>query len=152
MIAASKVEVLISKVPSGQSPSLLTSKFQRLGWVSKSCIWKYVVKLFKWLIIDWYYLEQSFIKGSFLGKGCLCEKVQLQCLLRFKTSHTFQFFAFLSPYFPIVLTLDQSFDNGDFLVFDSVLYTLSSCTIECLCTAVCKSQFWCYIPCILKIL
>ena len=71
----------------------------------------------------WYYLEQSFIKGSFLGKGNLCEKVQLQCLLRFKTSHTFQFFAFLSPYFPTVLTLDQSFDNGDFPVFDSVLYT-----------------------------
>lgn len=33
---SSKVEVLISKVPSGQSPSLLTSKFQRLGYVGLS--------------------------------------------------------------------------------------------------------------------
>lgn len=33
---SSKVEVLISKVPSGQSPSLLTSKFKRLGYVGLS--------------------------------------------------------------------------------------------------------------------
>ena len=33
LIAASKVEVLISRVPSGQVPSLLTTKFKRLGLV-----------------------------------------------------------------------------------------------------------------------
>ena len=31
--SASKVEVLICQVPAGHSPSLLTSKFKRLGWV-----------------------------------------------------------------------------------------------------------------------
>ena len=35
--SASKVEVLISQVPAGHSPSLLTSKFKRLGWVLARC-------------------------------------------------------------------------------------------------------------------